>query len=178
MEREGIVMKSVFTAGLGLLVCMAIPVEIAAAQAVDPACSSENSLGFTQTLHCGGVTIVAESGAHYTLHRGRQGRVDAVELDSKAVLIEVPAKPSGNKFEVITPQAIAAVRGTKWAVDVNGDKSSVFVVRGHVGVVRRTGGRGVALQRGEGVDVEPGGALAVKRWSPARVSALLARLGQ
>ena len=168
-----------FKAGVVLVACALTSIDIAAAQQADPGCSSENSPGMTQTLHCdGGITIVAENGAHYTLHRGRQGRVDAVELDGKALLVEVPPKSGGNMFQVITPQAIAAVRGTKWAVDVNGDKSSVFVVHGQVGVTRRSGSRGVTLRAGEGVDVEPGNPLAVKRWAPARASALLARLGQ
>ena len=168
-----------FKPGVVLLACALASVDIAIAQQADQGCSSENSPGMTQTLHCdGGITIVAENGAHYTLHRGRQGRVDAVELDSKALLVEVPPKAGGNTFQVITPQAIAAVRGTKWAVDVNGDKSSVFVVHGRVGVTRRTRGRGVTLRAGDGVDVEAGTPLAVKRWAPARASALLARLGQ
>jgi len=168
-----------FKAGVVLLACALTSIGIAAAQPADPGCSSENSAGMTQTLHCdGGITIVAENGAHYTLHRSRQGRVDGVELDGKALLIEVPAKSGGNTFQVITPQAIAAVRGTKWAVDVNGDKSSVFVVHGQVGVTRRTGSRGVTLRAGEGVDVEPSAPLTVRRWAPARASALLARLGQ
>jgi ferric-dicitrate binding protein FerR (iron transport regulator) len=168
-----------FKAGVVLLACALTSIDIAAAQPADPGCSSENSPGMTQTVHCdGGITIVAENGAHYTLYRGRRGRVDAVELDGKALLIEVPPKSGANTFRVITPQAIAAVRGTRWAVDVSGDKSSVFVVNGQVGVNRRTGGRGVTLRPGEGVDVEPRIPLTVKRWAPPRVSALLARLGQ
>lgn len=168
-----------FKAGVVLIACALTSIDIAAAQPAVPGCSSEYSPGMTQTVHCdGGITIIAENGAHYTLHRGRSGRVDAVELDGKALLIEVPPKSGGSTFRVITPQAIAAVRGTKWAVDVSGDKSSVFVVNGRVGVTRRTGGRGVTLQPGEGVDVEPGVPLTVKRWAPPRVSALLARLGQ
>jgi hypothetical protein len=87
-------------------------------------------------------------------------------------------KSGGNRFQVITPQAIAAVRGTKWAVDVAETKTSVFVVNGRVAVGRRTGGQSVTLGSGEGVDVEEAGPLTVKRWPPARVSALLARLGQ
>jgi hypothetical protein len=34
------------------------------------------------------------------------------------------------------------------------------------------------LGPGEGVDVEASAPLVVKRWAPARVSALMARLGQ
>jgi ferric-dicitrate binding protein FerR (iron transport regulator) len=172
-------MKEAFKAGFILLASTLSAIEIAAAQPASQGCASENSPGMTQTLHCdAGITIVTEDGAKYTLQSGRNGRVDAVELDSKALLIEVAPKPGGNKFQVVTPQAIAAVRGTKWAVDATGNKTSVFVVNGRVGVGRRTGGRGVTLRPGEGVDVEPGDPLTVKRWAPARVSALLARLGQ
>lgn len=171
-------MNGLFKAGIALLAGALTSID-AAAQPTDPGCSSEYSPGMTQTVHCGdGITIVAENGAHYSLHRNRRGRVDAVELGGKALLLDVPAKSGGNKFQVITPQAIAAVRGTRWAVDVSSDKSSVFVVNGQVGVARRTGGRGVTLRPGEGVDVEPGAPLTVKRWAPARVSALMARLGR
>jgi FecR-like protein len=173
-------MNDVFRTGLFLLACALGSIDIAAAQPAYPGCSSEGSPGMTQTLRCAaGVIIVAEGGASFTLHSNRKGRVDAVELNSKALLIDAPPKPDGSAFRVITPQAIAAVRGTKWAVDVGGDKSSVFVVQGRVNVVRRTGGRGVTLTPGEGVDVEPIVVpLTVKRWPPARVSALMARLGQ
>jgi ferric-dicitrate binding protein FerR (iron transport regulator) len=172
-------MKGVFAAELALLVCALASIDIATAQPADTGCSSENSPATTQTLRCSaGITIVAENGARYTLRGDGKGHVEAVELDGKALLIEVPAKSRESKFRVITPQAIAAVRGTKWAVDVSPDKVSVFVVDGLVNVARRTGGRSVSLRPGEGVDVEPGVALTVKRWAAARVSALLARLGQ
>jgi len=173
-------MKALFKAGFVLLACALTSVRIAAAQAPNAGCSLENSNFTAQTLLCpGGVTIVVENGARYRLlDRARKGRVDGVELNSKAVLIEVPARSGGNRFQVITPQAIAAVRGTKWAVDVAEIKTSVLVVNGRVAVARRTGSHSVTLGAGEGVDVEPGGPLTVKRWSPARVSALMARLRQ
>lgn len=170
-------MKGLFKAFV-LLACALASIEIVAAQPANPGCTSEYSLGI-QTLHCeAGITIIAEIGARFALHSSRKGRVDSVELDGKALLIEVPAKSGGSTFRVITPQAIAAVRGTKWAVDVGGDKTSVLVVNGRVGVGRRTGGRSVTLRAGDGVDVEVGAPLTVKRWAPARVSALMARLGQ
>jgi hypothetical protein len=172
-------MNGFIKAGLVLLAATLGSVQGAAAQPANRSCFSQNSPGNTQTLRCGsGITIIAEDGARFTLRSDRKGQVDAVELNGKALLIEVPARPGGNKFEVITPQAIAAVRGTKWAVDVGGDKTSVFVVNGQVGVGRRTRSHRVTLGPGEGVDVEPGAPLTVKRWAPARVSALLARLGQ
>ena len=172
-------MKAVFQAGCVLLACALASIGTAAAQPANKGCASENSI-VAQTLHCeGGVTIVAENGARFTLRdRNGKGRVDAVELTAGAVLVEVPKKPGGNRFQVVTPQAIAAVRGTKWAVDAAENKTSVLVVNGQVAVGRRAGGQGVTLGAGEGVDVEDTGPLTVKRWPAPRVSALMARLGQ
>ena len=75
-------------AGVVLFVCALTSIDVAA-QPADPGCSSENSSGMTQTVHCdGGITIVAENGARYTLRGDRKGRVRAVELDGKALLIQ------------------------------------------------------------------------------------------
>lgn len=173
-------MRTIVRAACIGLACLFVPIEIAAAQSAGIGCAPENSANGTQTLRCeGGVTIVAENGARFTLQdRDGNGRVDSVELSSKALLLEAPKKPGGNKFQVITPQAIAAVRGTRWAVDAADGKTSVFVVNGRVAVGRRTGSHSVTLGRGEGVDVEATGPLTVKRWPAARVAALMARLGQ
>jgi hypothetical protein len=173
-------MKAIFKAGFFLLAFALTSIETASAQTPNLGCSLENSNLVAQTLRCeGGVTIVVENGARYSLmDRARRGRVDGVQLDGKAILIEVPARSGGNRFQVITPQAIAAVRGTRWAVDVAESKTSVFVVNGRVAVGRRTGSHSVTLGAGEGVDVEGDAPLTVKRWSAARVSALMARLGQ
>jgi hypothetical protein len=158
--------------------CLFLFPQNAAAQA--SGCTSVPSSGATLTLRCdNGITIVAENGAKFELKdHNRDGQVDSAELSSKALLVEALKKPGGNRFEVVTPQAIAAVRGTRWAVDAAEGKTSVLVVNGRVSVVRSAGGRRVVLGPGEGVDVEATGALAVKRWAPARVAALLARLGQ
>jgi hypothetical protein len=155
-------------------------IEIARAQPANMGCATESPANAPQTLRCeGGVTIVAENGARFTLQdRDGNGRVDSVELSSKALLLEAPGRQGGNRFRVITPQAIAAVRGTKWAVDAAEGKTSVFVVNGRVAVGRRTGSHTVTLGRGEGVDVEAAGPLTIKRWPAARVAALMARLGQ
>ena len=153
----------------------------AVAQPANLGCVSTPTAQGTQTLKCDtAITIVTEDGAKFELRdRNRDGRVDSVELSNKALLIEVPKKPGGNRFNVVTPQAIAAVRGTKWAVDASGGKTSVFVVDGSVNVARPAGGGGgVVLKPGDGVDVEPTGTLIVKRWPPARVAALMARLGR
>lgn len=143
-----------------------------AQNAANAGCTASPSAAGTQTWRCdNGITIVAESGARFELNdANRDGHIDSVELSSKALLVEVPRKPGGNPFKVLTPQAIAAVRGTKWAVDVAEAKTSVFVANGRV--------RGVVLGVGEGVDVEATGPLTVKTWGQPRVDALMARLGQ
>jgi hypothetical protein len=166
---------------LTVLFLYAISIETAAAQANAPGCTAVASGIASQTLRCdGGITVVAENGASFTLNdTNRDGRVDQADLRSKALLIDVPKKSGGRAFQVNTPQAIAAVRGTKWAVDATASKTSVFVARGRVAVRRPArGSPQVVLGPGEGVDVEASGPLTVKRWAPARVTALMARLGQ
>ena len=172
-------MRRIATAAFVALASLFVSIETGAAQSTSMGCSSANSAGGSQILRCeDGVTIVAEDGARFTLQdRDGNGRVDSVELSSKALLLEAPKKSGRNRFQVITPQAIAAVRGTKWAIDAAEGKTSVFVVNGQVRVARRAG-RGIVLGSGEGVDVEATGPLTLKRWAPARVAALMARLGQ
>jgi ferric-dicitrate binding protein FerR (iron transport regulator) len=128
----------------------------------------------------GGLSITAEPGARYSLlDRNRNGQVDAVRLTRKALLLQTPNAPEPSGFEVRTPQAITAVRGTEWAVDVGEGRTSVFVVQGSVAVGRTSGGARAILGPGQGVDVEAGaGPLTVKRWPARRVSALMARFGR
>src|SRR4051794_25623890 len=141
------VMRTLACAGYVALACFFLPAGNAVAQRANLGCTSEPSASASQTLHCdNGITIVTESGAKFELKdRNRDGHVDAVELSSKALLLEVPKKPGGNRFEVLTPQAIAAVRGTKWAVDAADAKTSVFVVEGRVAGRRRKGSHSGAL---------------------------------
>ena len=163
------------------IICACLGVDVASAQPATMGCSSEHLSNAAQTLRCrGGVTIVAEDGAMFTLQsHNRSGNVDSVDLQSKALLVDAPKQRGGNRFEVTTPQAIAAVRGTKWAVDAQETRTSVLVLRGQVAVRRSAGAGQVVLGPGQGVDVDPGtGPLIVKRWPQPRVDALLARLGQ
>ena len=169
-----------------LITCVALifamaGVEPVSAQQVATACRSEPGPNATQTLRCrDGLVIVAEPGASFTLQSAdRDGQVRAVDLQSKALLLDAPRTPGKARFRVTTPQAIAAVRGTKWAVDVQGSRTSVLVLNGRVAVRRPSDTRQVVLGPGEGVDVDPGNEpLSTKRWAQPRVSALLARLGQ
>lgn len=145
-------------------------------------CSLQPVVGTSrQVLHCGnGLSITTEAGARFQLaDRNGDGRIDSVSLTSKAVLVDVDSSKLKGGFEVITPQAIAAVRGTRWAVDAQGGKTSVLVLRGKVSVSRPHTPSAVLLGPGQGVEVDGGGSpLVVKPWPAARVSALMARLGQ
>ena len=141
-----------------------------------PAVSAER-----QTLKCEpGLSITVERGAHYRLaDRNHDGRVDAIVLNNKAVLIDVDSTHVQGGFEVVTPQAIAAVRGTRWAVDAQRGKTSVLVLRGRVAVNKVSTGEGVTLGQGQGVDADRSRSpLHVTAWGQPRINALMARLGQ
>jgi len=179
LSEQEVLVNGTNLSGCLVPLCMLLMSDAVFAQQANLGCVAANPTNVAQTYQCkGGVTIVAENGAQYMLgDANRDGRIDSVELSSKALLLDVQRKSGGRKFQVNTPQAIAAVRGTRWAVDVAEGKTSVLAVNGTVDVGRRRGQR-VVLGPGEGVDVEASGPLVVKRWAPARVSALMARLGQ
>ena len=164
----------------GLIALAASLPWLGVALAQSSGCSTDRS-GSQDVLHCpDGLTIIVEKGARYSLaDRDGDGQLDAARLQGKALLFDLPRETKPRRFEVITPQCITAVRGTKWVVDVQGGKCSVFVVSGQVDVRRPAKGTAVALGPGQGVDIEAGSAaLVVKRWPAARVAALMARLGQ
>jgi hypothetical protein len=173
-------MSTLARAGSIVVVSFGLLAGSAVAQPAQLGCTTASTSFGTQTLRCStAITIVAESGAKFELRdRNRDGQVDSVELSTRALLLEVPKQTGRARFDVVTPQAIAAVRGTKWAVDADHAKTSVFVVNGRVRVARPVGRGSVVLGAGEGVDVEPSGELIVKRWPPTRVTALMTRLGQ
>jgi ferric-dicitrate binding protein FerR (iron transport regulator) len=157
-------------------------VSAASAQSRSTGCSLNQVAGTSrQILRCQkGLTITVEAGARFTLvDRDKDGNVDRARLRRKALLLEAPRGKAGTGFQVVTPQAIAAVRGTIWAVDAKNNRTSVFVVRGRVAVRRPAAKTSVFLGPGEGVDVDEGvGSLTVERWPASRVSALLARFGR
>ncbi|QPB21426.1 FecR family protein [Rhizobium sp. 007] len=171
---------SAFLCGSTATALAAFLLPAGAALAQTGGCTVENAAGGREVLRCpNGVTVTAEAGAAFRLNdRNRDGSPDVVSLRGKAILVDVDDARHTGGFQVVTPQAIAAVRGTQWAVDVAGGRTSVLVVQGSV-AVRRPAGDPVVLGPGEGVDVVSGtGALEVRRWPPARAAALLARLGQ
>ena len=133
-------------------------------------------------LRCGDdLTIRAAPGTRYTLvdQQGQQPP-KAAKLESGALLVEFKPSEKRRTFQILTPNAVAAVRGTKWAVEVDLEKSATLVVLGYVEVKRPDGTEGVLLRAGQGVDVTVGsaGPLLAKRWPKPRADALLARFGQ
>lgn len=124
-----------------------------------------------------GLVVEAEAAAALQIEGQQdQNRPGEMRLDSDAALIEV--KPGNGPFQILTPHAIAAVRGTIYAVDVHDDMTSVFVVRGGVSVSRPDGSDTVLLGPGQGVNVSDGQPLVVTTWPQARVASLMARFGR
>jgi len=125
----------------------------------------------------GGLTIEAEAAASFqTTSPQPAGSVQSIELNGKGLLIDLA--PRRGRFQILTPHAIASVRGTIYAVDVTAKATSVFVKEGLVRVSRRDGSEPVDLAQGDGVDVSPGVPLIVRRWSRERAGGLLGRFGR
>jgi ferric-dicitrate binding protein FerR (iron transport regulator) len=134
-----------------------------------------------KVLKCGATLEVRNApGAVYHLEDSQLARQPkALQLNEGAVMVEFHPNSRRRTFQILTPQAIAAVRGTKWVVDVAGDKTSTFVISGVVAVSRPSAEQTVLLRPGQGVDVSAdSGPLVVKRWAEERVRALLARFGE
>jgi ferric-dicitrate binding protein FerR (iron transport regulator) len=165
---------------LGFAACM-IPTAPVAAQSGGCKLFMDQDNGLQKILRCGDTLAVrASRDARYRLVPDQKAGVPrALKLDAGAVLIEFEPSAVRKDFQILTPHAIAAVRGTKWAVELKPDQTSTLVLFGAVGVSRRNGKQGVILHQGEGVDVtaKPG-PLEVKNWKPARVQGLLSRFGQ
>jgi FecR protein len=134
-------------------------------------------------LQCGGaeaLTVRAAPGTRYQpLYKKGDPIPAAIRLDDGALLIEFQQSLQRRDFQILTPLAIAAVRGTKWAVDVTKARTSVLVLSDAVGVTNRRLNQYVIVTEGEGVDITPTDTSTVqKRWAEARVRALLARFGE
>jgi FecR protein len=134
-------------------------------------------------LQCNGresLTVRAAPGTRYRpLYKKGDPVPAAIRLDDGALLIEFQPSLWRQDFQILTPLAIAAVRGTKWAVDVTKARNSALVLSGAVGVTNRRLNQYVIITDGEGVDITPTDTSTVqKRWGEARVRALLSRFGE
>jgi hypothetical protein len=131
-------------------------------------------------LKCGDSLLIRSTkGAKYRKLGEGQGVPSGVRLDSGAVMIEFTPGAERKDFQILTPHAIAAVRGTKWIVEVDAKQTSTLVLSGGVTVSRRRpGALSVILDPGEGADVTATTEkIEVKRWPQKRVKALLSRFG-
>jgi len=140
-------------------------------------------------LRCGSNLMIrsAPNTAYRLTSPDNRRQPGGARLDSGALLIEFTPNEGQRDFRILTPQAITAVRGTRWAVEVGPSQTSTLVLSGSVEVTRRSSKRGAApsgrqsvvLGAGEGVDVSADTApLVVKRWAQTRIDALMARFGR
>ena len=101
-----------------------------------------------------------------------------VQLDLEAGALRAHAAPatSSSRFEIRTPKAITAVRGTEWGILADQVKSDVLVLSGRVGVRKNevSGVSATSLTRTLGVTVTDQGLGQITRWPDAQVGALLA----
>ena len=159
-----------------VLACMAAP---ASAQTAGCTLVPDDRNPPEQILRCkGGLEAHIAAGTAHS-ERENQGRPAEIELGFGALLLKLTSKDRQRNFQIRTPHAIAAVRGTRWAMQVEFGRTSCLVLSGTVRVYREGDSRGVLVHRGEGVDVAFGSEpLTVKRWSSERVGALMARFGR
>jgi ferric-dicitrate binding protein FerR (iron transport regulator) len=132
-------------------------------------------------LQCGDeLTVRPAQGASYRLIYKRGRRLpSAIRLNNGALLIEFHPDSQQIEFQILTPLAIAAVRGTKWAMEVSTTRTSTLVLEGAVAVTSRRLNQYVVLTEGQGVDISEGDtSLTPKQWGEARVRALLQRFGE
>jgi ferric-dicitrate binding protein FerR (iron transport regulator) len=134
-------------------------------------------------LRCGDdLTIRAAANSKYQV-TGAAGQAppSEVRLDSGALLIEFKPSERAKNFQILTPHAIAAVRGTRYAVEVTAKQSSTLVLEGAVDVSRVRGrdrnAQRLGVLQGADVTAKPG-PVVVKPWGKKRIDALLARFGQ
>ncbi len=154
-----------------------LPAQAAGACALIP----NEKIPSEKTLRCGEtLTVRAAQGTRYQpLYKKGDPLPVGLRLNDGALLIEFhPARP-GEKFQILTPLAIAAVRGTKWAMEVTRARTSTLVLSGAVAVTNRRLNEYVVLTEGQGVDITPTDTSMVqKTWGEARVRALLSRFGE
>jgi hypothetical protein len=132
-------------------------------------------------LRCGSsLTIRSAPNTAYRLtNPDKRQQPGGARLDSGALLIEFTPNEGQRDFRILTPHAITAVRGTRWAVKVGPSQTSTLVLSGAVEVTRRNSRRGAVLRAGEGVDVSAvAGPIVATRWAQKRIDALMARFGQ
>lgn len=86
--------------------------------------------------------------------------------------LAAPAAPK-SRFEIRTPLAVTAVRGTEWGILSDAQKSDVIILSGRVGIRRNivSGESAISLTRNLGTTVTAEGLGPVGRWSPEQLAA-------
>jgi hypothetical protein len=182
--------RTAFVCGVGILFSLAWVAAPVLAQSGACVVSPDKRNPTDKILRCGTeLTITPAPGTVYRpAAAGDDGLPSSVQLDSGALLIEFRSKRR-HEFQILTPQAIASVRGTKWAIEVKPGQTSTLVLTGEVTVARKTDPKTIVVAAGQGVDVtglglprsmsdakpEP---IVVKQWAPGRIKELLGRFGQ
>jgi ferric-dicitrate binding protein FerR (iron transport regulator) len=123
-----------------------------------------------------GLVLEVEAAAALTEQALSGAGPASITLSEGGMLVGAP-EPS-HPLQILTPHAVASVRGTTFVVDVDPDATGVFTVEGAVTVARSDGRDEVLLGPGEGVDVAPDDPLEVRSWPEERVTPLLARFGR
>jgi FecR protein len=162
---------------LAAAIAGAVPAHAAGACALVP----NDKMPSEKMLQCGeNLTVRAAPGARYQpLYKKGDPLPVGIRLNDGALLIEFHPTKLQEKFQILTPLAIAAVRGTKWAMDVTKAQTSTLVLNGAVAVTNRRLNKFVVLNEGQGVDITPTDTSVVqKTWGEARVRALLSRFGE
>lgn len=132
-------------------------------------------------LQCGPELMVrpVHGTSFHPIYKTGQQLPAAIRLDNGALLIEFHPDRQPVEFQILTPLAIAAVRGTKWAMEVSAKRTSTVVLEGAVVVTNRHLNQYVVLTGGRGVDISEGDtSLTQKQWGEARIRALLSRFGE
>jgi hypothetical protein len=110
-----------------------------------------------KTLRCGqDLAVQAAPGTRYRpFHKKGQPLPVGVRLEGGALLVEFHPSAGQSDFQILTPLAIAAVRGTKWAMEVSPARTSTLLLDGSVAVTNRRLNEYVVLAPGQGVDISP-----------------------
>lgn len=94
---------------------------------------------------------------------GSTGMVDTrMRLNKGSISTDVTPLKKGSRFEISTPSAVAAVRGTEFRLDVAPDETRVEVVEGKVAVSHEHGE--VLVHAGQGAKVRKGSPTVEQRY--------------
>ncbi|MCD2184666.1 FecR domain-containing protein [Rhizobium sp. GN54] len=172
-------MKSIFVARMLATLAIFLSIVSMATAQQSSSCQREERPDPPRFVYrcANGLVLEAEAAAQLGIPQdaGRT-RAASATVSDKAVLIEV--EPGSGAFQILTPHAIAAVRGTAYVVDVTADTTSVFVIEGEVSVSLPDGSQTVVLGPGEGTDATAGQPLVSRVWGQERAARLMARFAR